>query len=231
MDLDSGADQDSPLQPPIRKMSDHRTNSLQNLPQLTNFPRKPFTPPPASSTASTPPIYQSSRKATDGLREKEMQIEEMRKKIAEAEAAKAQKKAQQNATGSRTPRPASGNVENPLNGDSMAKKIETSMQIQQMMDATESKINYEKQRLADAQVAELEKSVDLKKSEAESKRLRLERLATEFPRADAELEEKQRKFKEMQEAMAQMEADLQQTLEKKKKMAEEMERLGQEVSI
>jgi len=212
MDLDSGADQDSPIQPPTRTFSDHRANALQNLPQLTDFPtRKPFTPPPASSAASTPPIFQPTRKAPEGLREKEMQIEEMRRKIAEAEAAKAQKLARQNSNGSRTPHSASGNIEKPINGDSLAKKIEASVQIQKTKEATQDKIHFDMQ-LVEAQVSELEKSAVLKKDGGNGKQTSSEKLASQ----KAQSEEKQRKLKEIQAQMAQL--------------AEEMKRLEAEVS-
>ena len=95
MDLESQADQDSPVQSG-RKMSDQRAAAIQNLPPLTNFPsRKPFISPPGSSAASTPPIQPGSKGALGHphvLQQKETEIEALKKKIAEAEAAKAAKR-------------------------------------------------------------------------------------------------------------------------------------------
>jgi hypothetical protein len=230
MDLDSQADQDSPVQPG-RKMSDQRNTAITNLPTLTNFPsRMPYTPPQASSAASTPPV---SRKSTFGrpedLQAKEIAIEELRRKIAEAEAAKAQKKAKQSASGTHTPQPVNSNdVNTAVANDSMAKKVETSIQIQNMIDATEEKVNHDQKRLLEAQAVEGEKAAELKKQEVESKRLRREKIATDLPRVDAEVMEKQQRLERLKAEMAEIEAEVQRNLREKERMAEEMERLGQE---
>lgn len=230
MDLDSQADQDSPVQS-ARKLSDQRNTAINNLPMLTNFPaRKLFTPPVASSAATTPPV---SRKSTLGrpedLQAKEMQIEELRRKIAEAEAAKAQKKAQQSASGTHTPQPVNYSSENAvLTNESMANKVETSIQIQNMIDIADEKVNHDQKRLLEAQAVEEEKVTELKKQEAESKRLRREKIATDLPRIDAEVLEKQQRLEKLKVQMAEMEAEVQKNLREKQRMAEEMERLGQE---
>lgn len=231
MDLDSQADQDSPIQA-ARKTPEQRITA--NLPMLTNFSaRKPFTPPPASSAASTPPIFPLVRKATLGrpevLQEKEMQIEELRRKIAEAEAAKAQKRAQQSASGTNTPRSITTSSEHKTPVDnSMAKKVETSLQIQNMIDIAEEKVNSHQKRLVEAEAIKQVKAADLKQQEAERKRLRREKIATDLPRVDAEVVEKQRKLEQLKAQMAEIEAEVQRNLEDKQRMAEEMERLGQE---
>lgn len=232
MDLESQADQDSPIQT-ARKMSDQRSAAVQGLPMLTNFPaRKPFTPPPVSSAASTPPVFPPSRKATLGrpevLQEKEMQIEELRRKIAEAEAAKAQKRAQQSASGTQTPRLVTNGEHKAAVDDSVAKKVEASMQMQNMIDIAEEKVNSDQKRLLEAETTKQEKAADLKRQEAERKRLRREKIATDLPRVDAEVVEKQRKLEQLKVQMAEIEAEVQRNLGAKQRMAEEMERLGQE---
>lgn len=233
MDLDSQADQDSPVQS-ASNMSDQRNTALQNLPLLTNFPsRKPYTPPQTSSAATTPPAFIPTRKANLGkpedLQAKEMQIEELRRKIAEAEAAKAQKKAQQSANGNHTPQPVSTNNDNSsiING-SIAKKVETSIQIQNMIGIAEEKVYHDQKRLVEARAIEEQKATELKEQEAESKRLRREKIATDLPRVDAEVLEKQRKLEQLKAQMAEIEAEVQKNLKEKEIMAEEMERLGHE---
>jgi hypothetical protein len=234
MDLESQADQDSPVQP-ARKMSDHRTAALQNLPPLTNFPtRKAFISPPGSSTPSTPPVHAGS-KATLGhphvLQQKETEIELLKKKIAEAEAAKAAKrKAQQTSSGAATPQlqTANGTPRAVNSNGDIASKVEASIKMQQLIGIAEDKVSSHQKRLAETQVVELENAAELKRKEAESRRLRREKIATDLPRVDAEVEQSQLKLKQLREEMAKIEAAVQKGMEDKRRMAEEMERLGQE---
>jgi hypothetical protein len=234
MDLESQADQDSPVQP-ARKISDQRTAAIQNLPPLTNFPtRKAFTSPPGSSAASTPPVHPGS-KATLGhphvLQQKETEIEALKKKIAEAEASKAAKrKAQRTSSGAATPQHQATNgaaVVGNTNGD-IASRVEASIQMQQLIGIAEDKVTSDQKRLAETQAAELEKAAEVKRNEAESRRLRREKIATDLPRVDAEVEQSQLKLQQLREEMAKIEAAVQKSMEDKRRMAEEMERLGQE---
>jgi len=226
MDLESQADQDSPVQP-ATKVPDHRSAAIQNIPPLSNFPpRKPFTPPPASSAATTPPTRKQILGRPEDLRAKEMEIEQMRRKIAEAEAAKRLKKTQQSGSGTRTPR--SGDEGSANNNESIASKVEASVHMQQMIDVTEDKVSSDRKRLLEAQAAESEKAAELKRKEAESKRIRREKIATDLPRVDAEVLEKQHRLEQLRAQMAEIEAAVQKGLEAKQKMAEEMEKLGQE---
>ena len=71
-------------------------------------------------------------------------------------------------------------------------------------------------------------ATELKKQEAERKRLRREKIATDLPRVDAEVLEKQRKLEQLKAQMVEIEAEVQRNLEDKRRMAEEMEKLGQE---
>lgn len=234
MDLESQADQDSPVQS-ARKMSDQRIATIQNLPPLTNFPsRKVFTSPPISSAASTPPVHTAS-KSTLGhphvLQQKETEIELLKKKIAEAEAAKAAKRrAQQTSSGAATPQrqPANGTSGAANGNGDIASKVEASIQMQQLIGIAEDKVSSDQKRLAATQAAELEKAAELKRNEAESRRLRREKIATDLPRVDAEVEQSQLKLQQLREEMAKIEAAVQKSLEDKRRMAEEMERLGQE---
>ena len=227
MDLDSQADQASPDQV-ARKMSDQKTAALQNLPPLTNFPpRRAFTSPAGSSAASTPPVPGVSKAALGNpqvLQQKVTEIELLKKKIAEAEAAKAAKRrAQQTSSGAATPQP------QPVNGNGdIAGKVEASIHMQQFIGIAKDKASSDQKKLAEIQAAELEKAAEVKRNEAERRRLRREKIATDLPRVDAEVEQSQLKLQQLRDEMARIEAAVQRSLDDKRRMAEEMERLGQE---
>jgi hypothetical protein len=233
MDLESQADQDSPIQS-ARKMSDPRSGALQNLPPLTNFPaRTPFTPPPKSSANSTPSISQSAAKSFLGrpedLQQKESEIEKLKKKIAEAEA---RKKARQTPSGTRTPQATSSSApdgsDTTVTNGSLASKVEASIQMQNLISIADNQVALDQQKLADAQAAEVEKQAELKRNQAEENRLRREKLASELPKVEAETQQNQTKLEQLRAEMARIEAVVQKNLEEKQKLADEMARLGQE---
>jgi chromosome segregation ATPase len=156
----------------------------------------------------------------------------LKKKIAAAEAAKAAKRKAQTSSGAATPTPQhqatnGSSVVSNSNGD-IASKVEASIQMQQLIGIAEDKVSSDQKRLAEAQASELEKAAELKRNEAESRRLRREKIATDLPRVDAEVEQKQLKLQQLREEMAKIEATIQKDLEDKRRLAEEMERLGQE---
>jgi len=233
MDLESQADQDSPMQS-ARKMSDPRSGALQNLPPLTNFPaRTPFTPPPKSSANSTPSISQSAAKSFLGrpedLQQKESEIEKLKKKIAEAEA---RKKARQTPSGTRTPQATGSSApdgsDTIVTNGSLASKVEASIQMQNLISIADNQVVLDQQKLADAQAAEVEKQAEVKRNQAEENRLRREKLASELPKVEAETQQNQTKLEQLRAEMARIEAVVQKNLEEKQKLADEMARLGQE---
>ena len=229
MELESSVDHNSPVQS-ARNLSDHRNTTIQSLPVLTNFPaRKPFTPPPISSAVSTPTTRKTTLGNPEVLQEKEIAIEALRKKIAEAEAAKALKKARRTANGTGTPRTndSSGDDTKVTDGD-MASKIEASIRMQERISTAEVRVSADEKRLAVAQAAEIEKVAELKRNETDQKRLRREQIATDLPRVDAEVERNRLKLELLRAEVAKIEAAVQKHLEEKKKMADEMDKLGQE---
>lgn len=229
MELESSVDHNSPILS-AGKISDHRNTAMQNMAVLTNLSaRKPFTPPPVPSASSTPTGRKSTLGNAEGLQEKEIAIEALRRKIAEAEAAKALKKARKPVNGTSTPRTtdSSSDEAKAMDGD-LVKNIKTSIQIQQKISSAEAKVNIDQRRLADAQAAEVEEVAELKKSEADQKRLRREQIATDLPRVDAEVQRNQLRLELLRSEMARLEVTVLQNLEEKQKMADELERLGQE---
>ncbi|TVY73282.1 hypothetical protein LSUE1_G007927 [Lachnellula suecica] len=233
MDLESQADPESPVQS-SRKLSDQRSTSLHNLPPLSDFPsQKHFTPPSNSSAPGTPNISQNVSKSAIGhpevLRQKESQIEQMKKKIAEAEA---RKKARQTPSGTRTPRvaelqPVDTKAAAAVNAD-LASNVEASLKVQHLIEVADTKVASDQQKLAEAQAAELEKEAELKRNEAERKRLRRLEVAAGIPLVEAEVHQSQLRLEQARAEIARMEAEVQKNLKAKQDLAEEMERLGQE---
>ncbi len=230
MDLDSQADRDSPVSS-TRKMSDPRSTSAQNIPLATASSRKPFTPPNSAAT-NTPSMAQTNSKASlggpDVLLRKQSEIEELKKKIAEAEA---RKKARQTPSGTRTPRTSESGSEvkdaNPPDAN-LGNKVAASFKMQNLIAIAAGKATMEQQKLANAQAAESEKAAELKRNEAEQKRLRRAKIASDLPLVEAEVLQNQTKLEQLRAEMARIEAAVQKNLEDKRRLAEEMERLGQE---
>ncbi|TAQ89189.1 hypothetical protein B7494_g2480 [Chlorociboria aeruginascens] len=229
MELESQADQSSPAQS-TRKLSEHRAAAIENLPPLTEFPvRKPFTPPPASSTMNTPPITYPARPTISQpeiLQRKESEIEELKRRIFEAER---KRKARQSSSGAQTPRQFENGTNQEYNNvNTIASKVEASIQMQNMIEIAEEKVTSEQNRLAEAQAAELQKTKEIENDEAEIKRLRRTKIASDLPLVDSDLQRKKTKLEEMRAEMARIEAEVQNDLEQKKKLEEEMTRLGEE---
>lgn len=227
MDLDSQADRDSPVHS-VRKMSDPRPSSTHNIP--TNLPnRKPFTPPNTSATA-TPLTSQAAKTSLgrpDVLIRKESEIEELKKKIAEAEA---RKRARKTPSGTLTPRASESNGSDARDtpDGSLGSKVAASIKMQNLIAIADNKATLEQQKLADAQAAEIEKAAELKRNEVEQKRLRREKIASDLPLVEAEVLQNQTKLEQLRAEMAKIEAAVQKSLEDKQRLAEEMARLGQE---
>ncbi|ESZ95307.1 hypothetical protein SBOR_4304 [Sclerotinia borealis F-4128] len=221
MELESQADADSPVQP-SRKLSDQRA-----LPTSSSFlPPKPFTPPPISSASTLPALQTSIKPHPEDLRRKESEIEQLKRKIAEAEMRKANKRS---GSGVQTPVRADTSITtSSSNIGVVANKADSSTEIQKAIDIAKDKLNSNQQQLAAAQAAELQKAAEIRKEEAETKRLRRERIASAIPRVDAEALQNQSKLEELRAETARIEAAMQKNLQDKQKLLEEMERLGQE---
>ncbi|PBP25412.1 hypothetical protein BUE80_DR003830 [Diplocarpon rosae] len=229
MDLESQADQDSPVIS-ARKMSDQRPAAIRNIAPLSNFPaRKPFSPPSNSSTSTAPPMQAAANNPmarVERLGRVESEMEALKKQIAAREA---RQKAKQTSSGSYTPRTSEDHgTGSKTPTPNLADKIENSVKMQQMIQIADSKVAHEQQKLADAQAEESAKAEELKKNEAEQKRLRREKIAADIPLADAIVSQGQSKLEQLRAQMEAIEAEVQKGLDDKRKLAEEMERLGQE---
>lgn len=202
---------------------------LRDLPPLSDFPpKKSFAAP--SSTTSTPPSIQGPQRTStrpEDLKRKEFEIQEMRRKIAEAE----QRKKAKAASGSQTPmNKTSTPIENKSAKDvSISNKIHTSVHIERLIDDASRRIEEEQEKLARAQALEEHSAEDLKQREAEQKRQRRARIAADLPVVDAEVEESQRRLAGLKREMDNLELAVQKRLEEKRRLAEELEKLGHEV--
>jgi hypothetical protein len=203
---------------------------LRDLPPLSDFPpKKSFAAP--SSTLSTPPSHQAPQRTStrpEDLKRKEFEIQEMRRKIAEAEQ---RKKAKLVASGSQTPmNKTSTPIEDRSAKDaSISNKIHTSVHIERLIDDASRRIEEEQEKLARAQELEEHSAKDLKQRESEQRRQRRARIAADLPVVDAEVQESQRRLAGLREEMENLELAVQKRLEEKRRLAEEMEKLGHEV--
>lgn len=217
MDIESSqADQDSPVQ-----------TSFQNLPP-PNFPvRRPIATPPITSTSTTPPVGPS----LDQSQALQSKIEELKQKIARAEAAKKAKRTP-NGNGTRTPQRSetagSDTAVLPATSNSAASTVEAMIQIQQEIGVADNAAALDERKLADEQTAEAQKAEDLKKSQAEQRRLQRSKMASDISLIEAETARQKAELEKLRTDMAEREAALQKGLEDRQRMAEEMERLGQE---
>ncbi|KFY33917.1 hypothetical protein V494_07215 [Pseudogymnoascus sp. VKM F-4513 (FW-928)] len=203
---------------------------FRDLPPLSDFPPKKSFPAP-SSTLSTPPSLQGPQRSStrpEDLKRKEFEIQEMRRKIAEAEQ---RKKAKLVASGSQTPmNKTSTPIESRSAKDaSISDKIHTSVHIERLIDDASRRIEEEQEKLARAQALEEHSAEDLKQRETEQRRQRRARIAADLPVVDAEVQESQRRLAGLREEMENLELAVQKRLEEKRRLAEEMEKLGHEV--
>jgi hypothetical protein len=205
-----------------------KAKAIRDLPPLSDFPpRKPFpTPSSTMSTPSAPQPQKTSVSKPEDLHRKELEIQEMKRKIAEAER---RKRAKQNSSGSQTPRP-NDSTSSPAknNGISLADKIEASVQIEHLIDDASRQVDQDQQKLAEAHAEERAKADELKRSEAERRRLRRAEIASNLPVVDAEVEKAQKQLADLRAEMARIEAAVRKGLDDKRRLAEEMEKLGQE---
>ena len=170
--------------------------------------------------------------ARPDLLRKETEIEELKKRIAEAEAAKARKKARSTSSGAHTPQvlPSSG-VEvrdsTQTNGN-LASKVEASLEMQNIIGAAANQVALDQQKFADAQAAEAKKAADIKESQAEQIRLRRQHLESRDAGLETEIQEEQARLDQLTAQVAERRAALQKSIDEKRKIAEEKERLAQE---
>ncbi|KAI9046950.1 hypothetical protein LZ554_009025 [Drepanopeziza brunnea f. sp. 'monogermtubi'] len=213
MDLESQADQDSPVMP-TTNMTAQRSTSFPN-PSLTA--RQPFTPSPNLSAKNTPPASGAAVNYTAGVQDLgrvENELKELKKKIADAER---RQKAKQNANAQHTAPIIPG-----------PSKVDALVKIQKKAEIADTKIALEQQRVVNAKADESAKAEEVKKIETEQKRLRRAKIAADLPRVDAAVFESRSKLEQIRAQLAEAEAEHQRELEGRRLLDEEMKRLGEE---
>ena len=213
---------------PQNSTSNTKAKTIRDLPPLSDFPPRKSFPTPSStmSTPSAPQPPKASVSTPEDLHRKELEIQEMKRKIAEAER---RKRAKQNSSGSQTPRP-NDSTSSPAknNGVSLVDKIEASVQIEHLIDDASRQVDQDQQKLTDDHAEEGAKADELKRSEAERRRLRRAEIASNLPVVDAEVEKAQMQLADLRAEMAKIEAAVRKGLDDKRRLAEEMEKLSQE---
>jgi hypothetical protein len=227
MDLDEPSSSTNPTFQFRNDRATPSTKSIRDLPPLSDFPaRKLFTAP--SSGLSTPPIQHGSKSLSkpEHLLRKELEIQEMKKKIAEAER---RKKAKQTTSGMSTPLPirTTDSPARTISGIS-AQRIETSLEIERLIGDTSRQVDEDVNKLVEARAAEQQTSEAVKQTEAELRHLRRAKLAADLPLVDAKVEQDQKRLAEIREELARIEASVQKGIEEKRQLAEELDRLNRE---
>ncbi|KAI9732972.1 MAG: hypothetical protein M1818_007405 [Claussenomyces sp. TS43310] len=206
-----------------------RNPTMRTQPPLTDLPTRKG--PAQGLTSSTPPTPQSAGKAIgkpENLQKKELQIQELKRRIALVEQ---RTKAKKGMSGSHNPasKISPSGTSTPATIDlSISDKIEASVRIEQLMENANQQVNQDQQKIAEALAVETEQSVELNRTEAEQRRLRRAKIIVDLPLVDAEVEASQIRLAELRTEMAKLEVAVERGLQNKRRLAEEMERLGQE---
>jgi len=208
-DEEMDMDMESPLEDsasfPTAGMPSQRGPSIRDFPPLTDIcpPRQFSSPVPSSNTPLGHPILSKKRETELDIKEKE--IQEMRRKIAEAEA---RRKAKQYSGGSQTPDQAGQTPDSKDNEPTSGSDP------------------------ADGRILQPSASPKLpKKPEASHRQQhKVERRGRAVTQMDGALEEKMNRLKKLREEEMRLEAEINNQLARKKLMSEELENLGESSS-
>jgi hypothetical protein len=156
-----------------------------------------------------------------------MEIQEMKRKIAEAER---RKRAKQNLSGTQTPlsHNSSSSPAKVSNTSTAVDKVEASAQIERMIVDASRQVDQNQRKLEEAHAIANEKAQELKQNEVEQNQLRRTKIASDLPLVDAEVETNQKKLAELRAEIARIEAAVQRGLDEKRRLAEELEQLSKE---
>lgn len=221
MDMDVEMDMGSPVEPSSTQSGGIPTQSgpsIRDFPPLTdNFPQRQFSSPAPSLTP--PGSLPNGKKRVTKLDLKEKEIQEMRRKIALAEA---RRKAKQSSGGSLTPNH-SGRTPEPREGEAFRPPPTERVVSMSTSDQPEG---------ASPQLTPETSSVGLSKS-SDALRLdpsnRAERrgriMSLDLPRVDSSLEEKLKRLKQLRDEEAQLQAEIDRSLVEKRLLTDELEQL------
>lgn len=203
-----------------------RTSTMRDLPPLSDFPRKVANQGSTSSSPQTPSANKIAGKPED-LQRKELEIQELRRKITLIEQRKRAKKDLSNSQNV-VAKSATSNTKPPTNQMSISDKIEASVQIEQLMQDANRQLHQDQEKVAQTKAIVTEQFAELNGNEIEQRRLRRAKIVADLPLVDAEVEASQKKLAELRAEMDKLEAAVSRGLDNKRRLAEEMEKLGRE---
>jgi hypothetical protein len=209
-----------------------KSMAIRDLPPLSDVPsRKGYAA--TSATLGTPPSMQPTNKngigGSEDLQRKELEIQVMKQKIANAER---RNKAKKTSSGIQTPSqdPLAGTLQ-PTAITIASSNIESSNQIEHQLKRSCRQVDEDRQKLVETHAAEIKKTHELEIHEAERRRIRHAKIVADLPLVDARVEQDQKRIMDLQAEMARLQAAVDQALQDKRTLAEEMEKLRQEAEI
>ncbi|KAL1842766.1 hypothetical protein VTJ49DRAFT_4251 [Mycothermus thermophilus] len=219
MDAGSQADEtsvDHPRPPSRGLVRGHTLRDFPPLPDTTTYSPRQFSSPAPSVT---PPsgVVNNNNKAQTELELKQKAIEEMKRKIALAEA---RKKLKQVVGGSVTPKPATPSSEvKDNNSTSMVQSTESGNTSERSNQATP-------QPTQDLSTAKLPKPSEIAAMDPTQRaQLRGRLLSCDLPRVESTLTEKMKRLEQLRDEEARLKAEIDKELAEKKRLAEELQQL------
>ncbi|GAB1311604.1 Putative zinc-finger domain-containing protein [Madurella fahalii] len=222
MDMDVEMDMESPVEPSSIQSGGVPTQSgpsIRDFPPLTdNFPQRQFSSPAPSLTP--PGSLTNGKKRVTELDLKEKAIQEMRRKIALAEA---RRKAKQSSGGSLTPNH-SGRTPEPKESDVFR------LPPTERVGSISSPDQHERaspQLTPEASSVRLFRSSDALRLDPSKRAERRGRIMSlDLPRVDSSLEEKLKRLKQLRDEEAQLQAEIDRSLAEKKSLTDELQQLN-----
>ncbi|KXX80075.1 Protein red1 [Madurella mycetomatis] len=221
MDMDVEMDMGSPVEPSSIQSGGIPTQSgpsIRDFPPLTdNFPQRQFSSPAPSLTP--PGSLPNGKKRVTELDLKEKEIQEMRRKIALAEA---RRKAKQSSGGSLTPNH-SGRTPEPKEGEAF--RLPPTERVVSMSTSDQPE-EASPQLTPEVPSVTLPKSSDALRLDPSKRAERRGRIMSlDLPRVDSSLEEKLKRLKQLRDEEAQLQAEIDRSLVEKKLLTDELEQL------
>ena len=224
-EMDIDMDDDSPTEPSAviqrTDSSARKGPSIRDFPPLTDASQRQYSSP-APPSRTPPTVFPNGKQRVSELDRKEKAIQEMRRKIAEAEAKRKAKKA---SGGSQTPNADALTPPEPRDGEAprppLSRVVSTSDV--EMSDGPSAQL------ISESGSAKLPKPSETRLRD-EFRAERRGRIASlDLPRIDGTLQEKMNKLKRLREEEARLQAEIDEGLAEKNKLTDELIQLDEEI--